>query len=91
MRRFTPPDYLEFSGDPRGLQLIRTDGFLAEFAVPPTTRTVRIVPATDGTLVTPDHLCPDLLRHENIGAADGPRGRVVRAFFWLMRAWPPRR
>jgi hypothetical protein len=35
--------------------------------------------------------CPDLLRYEQIGAADGPRGYVVRAFFWLMRAWPPRR
>jgi hypothetical protein len=48
----------------------------------------RLVPAADGTLVTPDHLCPDLLRWENIGAADGLRGRVVRAFFWLLRAWP---
>ena len=43
---------------------------------------------TLGTLLTPDHLCPDLLRYENIGAADGWRGRVVRAFFWLMRGWP---
>lgn len=34
-------------------------------------------------------LCPDLLRWEQIGAADGLRGRVVRAFFWLLRAWPP--
>jgi len=33
-------------------------------------------------------LCPDLLRYEQIGEADGWRGRVVRAFFWLMRAWP---
>ena len=49
----------------------------------------RLVAAADGTLVTPDHLCPDLLRWENIGAADGPRGRVVRGFFWLLRAWPP--
>jgi hypothetical protein len=48
----------------------------------------RLVAAADGTLVTPDHLCPDLLRWENIGAADGLRGRVVRAFFWLLRAWP---
>jgi len=48
----------------------------------------RILPAADGTWVTPDHLCPDLLRYENIGGADGLRGRVVRAFFWLMRAWP---
>lgn len=34
-------------------------------------------------------LCPDLLDHRAIGVADGWRGRVVRAFFWLMRAWPP--
>lgn len=33
-------------------------------------------------------LCPDLLRYEQIGEADNMRGRVVRAFFWLMRAWP---
>jgi len=46
-------------------------------------------PATFGTLLTPEHLCPDLLRYENIGAADGARGRVVRAFFWLMRIWRP--
>jgi hypothetical protein len=37
---------------------------------------------------TPAALCPDLLRYEQIGVADGWRGRVVRAFFWLMRAWP---
>lgn len=42
---------------------------------------------TVGTLLTPEHLCPDLLRYENIGEADGMRGRVVRAFFWLMRVW----
>lgn len=35
-------------------------------------------------------LCPDLLRYEQIGEADGWRGHVVRAFFWLLRAWPPR-
>lgn len=45
---------------------------------------------TLGTLVTPDHMCPDLLTHRQIGAADNLRGRVVRAFFWIMRAWPPR-
>ena len=28
-------------------------------------------------------LCPDLLRYDQIGAADGWRGRIVRAFFWL--------
>ena len=42
------------------------------------------------TWVTPDHLCPDLLRWENIGVSDGLRGRVVRTFFWIMRIWPPR-
>ena len=36
----------------------------------------------------PTALCPDLLRYEQIGTADGWRGRVVRAFFWLMRLWP---
>jgi hypothetical protein len=36
----------------------------------------------------PTALCPDLLRYEQIGEADNLRGRVVRAFFWLMRAWP---
>ena len=51
----------------------------------------RLVQARDGTWVTPDHLCPDLLRWENIGAADGLRGRVLRAFFWLLRIWPPGR
>jgi hypothetical protein len=49
-----------------------------------------LVPAADGTWVTPGHLCPDMLRYENIGAADGWRGRTVRAFFWLMRVWSPR-
>lgn len=41
-----------------------------------------------GVLVTANALCPDLLRYEQIGEADGWRGRTVRAFFWLMRAWP---
>jgi hypothetical protein len=34
-------------------------------------------------------ICPDLLRYEQIGEADNFRGRVVRAFFWLMQAWRP--
>lgn len=42
---------------------------------------------TLGTFVSPDHLCPDLLRYEQIGAADNWRGRVVRAFFFAMRVW----
>jgi len=33
-------------------------------------------------------LCPDLLGYEQIGEADNLRGRVVRAFFWLLRFWP---
>lgn len=32
--------------------------------------------------------CPDLLSLHHLCSADHPRGRVVRAFFWLMRAWP---
>ena len=48
--------------------------------------------ARGGTITTSDQwLCPDLLDHWRIGAADNLRGRVVRAFFWLMRAWPVRR
>jgi hypothetical protein len=33
-------------------------------------------------------ICPDLLDYDRIGEADNLRGRVVRCFFWLMRAWP---
>ena len=36
------------------------------------------------------YVCPDLLRYEQIGAADNLRGRVVRAFFFVMRLWPPK-
>jgi hypothetical protein len=43
---------------------------------------------TGRTSRSPAYLCPDLLRYEQIGAADGLRGRVVRAFFWLMHFWP---
>jgi hypothetical protein len=35
------------------------------------------------------YLCPDLLRYEQIGAADNLRGRVVRLFFLCLRVWPP--
>lgn len=42
---------------------------------------------TMGTFVTPNALCPDLLRYENIGEANGWRGRIVRGFFWLMQIW----
>ena len=40
------------------------------------------------TTLAPSALCPDLLRYEQIGQADGWRGRVVRAFFWCLRVWP---
>lgn len=33
-------------------------------------------------------ICPDLLEYDMIGVADNMRGKVVRAFFWLMRMWP---
>jgi len=36
----------------------------------------------------PRAFCPDLLLYEQLGEADGWRGRVVRGFFWLMRGWP---
>jgi hypothetical protein len=43
-------------------------------------------------IMDPGYLCPDLLSLDYIGPADHLRGRVVRAFFWLMRVWPtPRR
>ena len=75
--------------------LRRTSGWYGpnpyDLGVPlPSTSAVRVVAAADGTLVTPDHLCPDLLRYQNLGEADGTRGRMVRAFFWMMRAWPVR-
>ena len=61
------------------------------YGVTQVTTSAHLVQARDGTWVTPNCLCPDLLRLENIGAADGFRGRVVRGFFWLLRAWPPGR
>lgn len=42
-------------------------------------------------IVGGDPICPDLLRLEQIGAADNARGRLVRSFFWLLdRVWPVR-
>lgn len=32
-------------------------------------------------------ICPDLLDYSALGGADRLRGRVVRAFFWLIRWW----
>lgn len=43
---------------------------------------------TTATFVTPEHLCPDLLRYAQIGPADTLRGRVVRLFFSCLRVWP---
>ena len=40
---------------------------------------------------TPSALSPDLLRLEQIGEADGLRGRIVRAFFRLLEFWPTTR
>jgi hypothetical protein len=40
------------------------------------------------TTATVTVLCPDGLRYEDLGAADTWRGRLVRAFFWLLQAWP---
>jgi hypothetical protein len=34
---------------------------------------------------SPTTLCPDLLRLENLGAADHWRGRIVRAFFRVLQ------
>jgi len=67
------------------------DGLVHACFAEPNIGTVRLTLTpniTLGTFVTPDHLCPDLLRYEQIGAADNWRGRTVRLFFWLMRAWP---
>jgi hypothetical protein len=33
-------------------------------------------------------ICPDLLRFDQLGEADGWRGRLVRGFFWLLKLWP---
>lgn len=38
--------------------------------------------------VTASAICPDLLDLDKIGEADNLRGRVVRAFFRMMRLWP---
>jgi hypothetical protein len=34
-------------------------------------------------------ICPDLLTIHDLGVADDLRGRVVRAFFHIMRLWRP--
>ena len=35
-------------------------------------------------------VCPDLLALHNLGAAHTARGRIIRAFFLLLQAWPKR-
>jgi len=35
-------------------------------------------------------MCPDHLEHALLGEADCLRGRVIRAFFWIMRVWKVR-
>ena len=51
---------------------------------------IRLVSLLDivETSANSEWLCPDLLRYEQIGEADGLRGRVIRAFFFVMRLWP---
>lgn len=40
-------------------------------------------------IITPLPFCPDLFGLHCLGEADGPRGRIVRAFAWLIdRVWP---
>lgn len=34
--------------------------------------------------------CADLFRYEFLGGADTLRGRVIKAFMWLMDFWPIR-
>lgn len=65
------------------------DSLKVDPAMPP--GTLRMTSGKSSVTVTgiATALCPDLLRYSQIGAADGPRGRVVRAFFFLMRLWPP--
>ena len=41
--------------------------------------------------ITPLPLCPDLFGLHCLGEADGLRGRIVRAFAWLMdKVWSTR-
>lgn len=59
---------------------------------PPRSAPRGLPPAAFGSttlrFMAPESLCPDVLGLDYIGEADTLRGRVVRAFFWLMRAWP---
>jgi len=40
--------------------------------------------------MAPGHFCPDVCGIEDFGDADYLRGHVVRAFFRLMKLWPPK-
>ena len=42
-----------------------------------------------GAWRSPFYACPDMLTIDNLGVADNLRGRVIRAFFRLMRPWKP--
>jgi hypothetical protein len=49
------------------------------------------VPSSSGSplkFMPPGHFCPDVCGIEDFGPADHLRGRVVRAFFRVMRLWP---
>lgn len=48
---------------------------------------VRLRMLSSSQTVAVSRLCPDLLTLDDLGAADGWRGRCVRAFFWLLRFW----
>lgn len=50
---------------------------------PMITGTSGVTPHTTG--VNSTRICPDLLAHRHLGAADSWRGHLVRAFFLLLR------
>lgn len=68
---------MRISNQSYSLRLLDENGYAVDFGE--TASSVRIVTIP---------MCPDLLRYDQLGEADNLRGRVVRAFFWLMRAWP---
>jgi hypothetical protein len=52
---------------------------------------VQEIPPTTSSTITKLYtvpICPDHLSYEDFGVADCRRGRVIRAFFWLLRFWP---
>ena len=75
--RFVPPQtYFSISSQSAAPRLLSLAEQVAHFRYYP------------NTFAYPQALCPDLLRYEQIGVADNLRGRVVRFFFYVMRAWP---